>query len=147
MEDLQKNFLLQLQAITTPYKRYFYNRVDFSQKLIGVFGDRGIGKTTFLLQYLKELDLPFSEKLYINGEYISMSRIDLLELAKEFASKGGKILVIDEIHQYENFEKHLKLIYDMFDMQVIFTGSNAIKLEHSKADLSRRALVYRFQGL
>ena len=76
-----------------------------------------------------------------------MSNIQLFEIAKEFHSKGGKLLVVDEIHKLENFEQDLKLIYDYLDLKVIFSGSSAIKLEHSKADLSRRAVLYRFQGL
>ncbi len=129
------------------FKRYFFNEIDFNAKLIGIIGDRGIGKTIFLLQYLKELDLPIEKKLYVNAEYIEFSDINLFELTKEFHKIGGKILVIDEIHKYPNFEKHLKLIYDMFDLKVLFSGSSAIKLEHAKADLSRRALLYRFKGL
>ena len=147
MQNIQQVFYTLLQNFDIKYQRYFFKRVDFSEKLIGILGDRGIGKTTFLLQYLQNIDLKLHQKLYINAEYIVMSDISLLELAQEFYQQGGKLLVIDEIHKYQDFEKHLKLIYDMLDLKVIFTGSSAIKLEHSKADLSRRALLYRFQGL
>ena len=147
MTNIQNIFYNLLKTLNISYKRYFFDLVDFNEKLIGIFGDRGIGKTTFLLQYLKELELPLNKKLYINAEYLSLSNINLFELAETFHKKGGKILVIDEIHKIENFEKHLKLIYDMFDLKVIFTGSNAIKLEHSKADLSRRSMIYRVNGL
>jgi len=129
------------------YKRYFFKKVDFNERLIGIVGDRGIGKTTFLLQYLKELDTPLEKKIYINAEHIIFSDINLFEFAEEFYKSGGKVLAIDEIHKYPDFEKHLKLIYDYFDLQVFFSGSSAIKLEHSKADLSRRAILYRFKGL
>ncbi len=147
MENIQKLFFNLLQNFDIQYKRYFFQKVDFSEKLIGIIGDRGIGKTTFLLQYLKELDLNLQQKLYINAEYIIISNINLFELAQEFYASGGKALVIDEIHKYNDFEQHLKLIYDMLDLKVIFSGSSAIKLEHSKADLSRRAILYRFKGL
>ena len=147
MQNIQQVFYTLLQNFDIKYQRYFFKRVDFSEKLIGILGDRGIGKTTFLLQYLQNIDLKLHQKLYINAEYIVMSDISLLELAQEFYQQGGKLLVIDEIHKYQDFEKHLKLIYDMLDLKVIFTGSSAIKLEHSNADLSRRALLYRFQGL
>lgn len=147
MEQLQKYFLSLLQSTTITYKRYFFNEIDFNERLIGIIGDRGVGKTTFLLQYLKESPLVLKEKLYVTAEYLVLSNINLLELAQEFAQKGGKLLVIDEIHKIDNFELHLKLIYDMLKLKVIFSGSNAIKLEHSKADLSRRAMLYRVQGL
>jgi len=129
------------------FKRYFFNKIDFNDKLIGIVGDRGIGKTTFLLQYLKELDVALEKKIYVNAEYITFSDVNLFEFSQKFYRDGGEVLVIDEIHKYPDFEKHLKLIYDHSDLQVFFSGSSAIKLEHSKADLSRRATLYRFQGL
>lgn len=147
MENLQELFLSLINNFDTKYKRYFYKRVDFYEKMIGILGDRGIGKTTFLLQYLKELPLKIDQKLYINVEFLSTSNINLFELAKTFSQQGGKILAIDEVHKYKDFEKDLKLIYDYLDLKVIFSGSSAIKLEHSKADLSRRAVLYRFSGL
>ena len=70
-----------------------------------------------------------------------------MEIAREFSSKGGKVLAIDEIHKYKNFEIELKQIHDMLDLEVIFSGSSALRLEHSKADLSRRAVLYRVSGL
>jgi predicted AAA+ superfamily ATPase len=147
LEQLQQYSLKQLNNLKITYKRYFFNEVDFTQKLIGIIGDRGIGKTTFLLQYLKELDMPLEQKLYISSEYLQFLGIRLYEVAQEFEKIGGMVLVIDEIHQIVDFEKELKFIYDSLDLKVLFSGSNAIKLEHSKADLSRRAILYRFGGL
>ncbi|QKF73904.1 ATP-binding protein (AAA, DUF4143 domains) [Aliarcobacter faecis] len=147
MENIQQLFYQLLQKFDVPYERYFFSKVNFDEKLIGILGDRGIGKTTFLLQYLKKSSLKLNEKLYINAEYIEISSKNLFELAQEFSQKSGKLLVIDEIHKLDNFEKELKLIYDYLDLKVIFSGSSALKLEHSKADLSRRAILYRFQGL
>jgi len=148
LEQIQQYSYSLLKNLNIEYKRYFFKEVDFDNRLIGIIGDRGIGKTTFLLQYLNELNLPLNKKLYVSAEFLLLSNIKLFELAKEFEKVGGKILVIDEIHQIPDFEKHLKMIYDVFStLQVIFSGSNAIKLEHSKADLSRRAILYRFGGL
>lgn len=147
MENIQQLFFSLLQKFDISYQRYFFDRVNFDEKLIGVLGDRGIGKTTFLLQYLKNSPLKLNQKLYINAEYIGISNKKLFEIAKEFSITGGKLLVIDEIHKLDNFETDLKLIYDYLDLKVIFSGSSALKLEHSKADLSRRAVLYRFQGL
>ncbi len=129
------------------YKRYFFNIVDFNEKLIGIVGARGIGKTTFLLQYLKSLDFKEHQKLYFSVDSIIASNSTLFEIAESFSLSGGKILVIDEIHKYKNFEIELKEIYDFLDIKVIFSGSSAIVLEHKKADLSRRAVIYRVKGL
>ncbi|MGM0534123.1 MAG: AAA family ATPase [Campylobacterota bacterium] len=127
------------------YKRYFYHSINFDPKLIGIVGARGVGKTTFLIQYLKELDVPFSQKLYISADTINIP--SLYEVAELFAKEDGKVLVIDEIHKYKNFEVELKKIYDILDMKVIFSGSSALQIDHAKADLSRRAIVYHFEGL
>jgi predicted AAA+ superfamily ATPase len=147
LDQIKQYSIKQLNHLQITYKRYFFNEVDFTQKLIGIIGDRGIGKTTFLLQYLKELDMPIEQKLYISSEYLQFLGFRLYEVAQEFEKTGGKVLVIDEIHQIVDFEKELKFIYDSLDVKVIFSGSNAIKLEYVKADLSRRAILYRFGGL
>ena len=76
-----------------------------------------------------------------------MSNISLFELANEFYNKGGKLLAIDEIHKYPNFQQHLKQIYDFLDLKVLFSVSSALRLEHAKIDLSRRAVLCRVNGL
>ena len=127
------------------YKRYFYHTINLNPKLIGIVGARGVGKTTFLIQYLKESELPFSQKLYISADTINIP--SLYEVAEIFAKEEGKILIIDEIHKYKNFEVELKKIYDILDIKVIFSGSSALQIDHAKADLSRRAIVHHFEGL
>ncbi len=127
------------------YKRYFYNKVNFGAKLVGIVGARGVGKTTFLIQYLKELDLPFSQKLYISADAINIP--SLFEVAEIFSKENGKVLIIDEIHKYQNFELELKKIYDILDLKIIFSGSSALQIDNAKADLSRRAIIYSFEGL
>ena len=129
------------------YKRYFFDVVDFNEKLIGIVGARGIGKTTFLLQYLDSLELDNDKKLYFSVDSIVATGKKLFDIAEDFSNLGGKVLVIDEIHKYRDFEIELKEIYDFLDLQVIFSGSSALVLEHKKADLSRRAVLYRVKGL
>ena len=129
------------------YQRYFSNVVDFSDKMVGILGSRGVGKTTYILQYLKALDVPRHKKLYFSADSISLSNHSLYEIAEEFSLIGGEVLAIDEIHKYKNFEHELKEIYDFLDLKIIFSGSSALQLEHKKADLSRRAVLYRVHGL
>jgi len=147
LEQIQQYSLIALKSLEIKTKRYFFNEIDFNERLIGIIGDRGIGKTTFLLQYLKELNIPIEQKLYVSAEFLLVGSLNLFELAEEFEKVGGKVLAIDEIHQVPDFERHLKMIYDVLNLKVLFSGSNAIKLEHTKADLSRRAVLYRFGGL
>ncbi len=147
IEQLHNDFRQYLSNQKQTYKRYMFKTIDHSDKLIGIVGARGVGKTTYILQYLQELEVPLQKKLYISADNLEIVNTTLLEIAKEFSALGGKILAIDEIHKYKNFEIELKQIYDMLDIKVIFSGSSALKLEHSKADLSRRAVLYRVNGL
>jgi len=145
LEELRIKYDKILRLIDTEYLRYFFDLVDFENKIIGIVGARGVGKTTFLIQYLKNFD--FEESLYFSADSILTSGVSIYEIAEEFSKYGGKILAIDEIHKYKNFENDLKQIYDFLDIKVIFSGSSAISLEHSKADLSRRAVLYKVKGL
>ena len=127
------------------YKRYFHKSINLNKKLIGIVGARGVGKTTYLIQYLKELDLPFSKKLYISADILTIP--SLFEVANAFSKEDGEVLVIDEIHKYKDFENELKKIYDLLNLKVIFSGSSALSIDNSKADLSRRAVLYTVYGM
>ena len=131
--------LFQSAKVPT-YKRSIYNKISFNHKLIGLKGAKGVGKTTLLQQYLQDIEMDITEKVYISLDNPLIGGERLLSIAEEFQKLGVKLLVVDEIHYQKNFEQDLKTIYDFFDMQVIFSGSSAIAL--SNADLSRRALVY-----
>ena len=145
LQKLKEYQLNYLRVLESDYKRYLHDIVDFNQKLIGIIGARGVGKTTFLLQYLKANKLPLSKKLYFSADAVDLD--SLFDIAFEFSKEGGELLIIDEIHKYKNFEIELKKIYDMLSLKVIFSGSSAIRLDHSKGDLSRRALLYHMKGL
>jgi len=145
LQILQNYQLNYLRTLKSTYKRYIHNEIDFTQKLIGLVGARGVGKTTFLLQYLNEHALPLTKKLYFSADAIEIN--SLFDIAEDFSKVGGELLIIDEIHKFQNFEIDLKKIYDMLDLKVIFSGSSALKLDNSKGDLSRRALLYQMKGL
>ena len=138
----------QILAQKTPeYKRFLFDKIDFNERLIGVLGSRGVGKTTMLLQYLHSI---FKEKktLYIMADHPLVVNLGLFSIADEFQKKGGEVLIIDEIHKIKNFETDLKLIYDsFFSLNIVFTGSNAVAIDNAKADLSRRAVVHRLPVL
>ena len=147
IDIIQNIFSQQLNLTSLKFKRYMHTNLDMNDKLIGIIGARGVGKTTFILQYIKELKIPFEKKLYFSADHFNISSKSLYEIAEYFYKRGGKVLAIDEIHKYNNFEQELKSIYDSFDLKVIFSGSSALQLETSKFDLSRRAILYRIQGM
>jgi len=133
------------QVLSQPvpkYRRFLYHNIDFDERLIGIIGARGTGKTTLILQYLKTHADP-GTTLYLLGDHPIVSSEGLYAIADAFQQKGGTLLVIDEIHKIPDFEIALKLIYDSFHaLQVIFTGSSAVALDHARADLSRRAMIH-----
>jgi len=142
LREYQENYLM---LFNTEYRRYIHQKVDFSVKLIGIVGARGVGKTTFLLQYLKDNPLPIEKKLYFSADDLDID--SLFDVAYAFSKEGGELLIIDEIHKYRHFEKELKKIYDMLALKVVFSGSSALQLDHAKGDLSRRAIIYSMNGL
>jgi predicted AAA+ superfamily ATPase len=135
-----------LKNFNITYKRYLFDDIDFDDKMIAIYGARGVGKTTMLLEYLKELLLQDKKALYISLDYPFLSGIDLVDVVEEFVESGGEYLLLDEVHRYYDFSSHLKTIYDLFDIKVIITGSSAISLLNAKSDLSRRVTLYNLDG-
>ena len=147
MEPLIKNFKDLLSLTKLDFKRYLYSEIAWNDRMIGVVGPRGVGKTTMLLQYIKE-NLDVNETLYVQADDIYFADHTLLELADEFSKSRGKYLFIDEIHKYNGWSQSLKSIYDYFpQMKVVFTGSSILDIIKGSADLSRRVLMFKLQGL
>ncbi len=144
MQKLVELSNLYFSLPTPSFKRYLFDKIDFKSKLIGILGQRGVGKTTLIRQIAQNYQLAQSKMLYISADNIVKT---ISEIAIEFSSFGGKLLIIDEIHKAQNFAHELKTIYDFVDIQVIFSGSSALEIENSKVDLSRRALFYELHSL
>lgn len=146
---LQKSRQLYLGLLnrTLPvYERELLNQLQASSaRIIGIYGSRGVGKTTLMLQWLKKQNLPVSETLYISCDHPIYKNIDLFELAQHFEQYGIKTLVLDEIHEAGDFEQSLKSIYDFLNLRVIFSGSSAISL--TNPDLSRRFSMFSLSQL
>jgi predicted AAA+ superfamily ATPase len=150
LENLRKLEKRILKENSSDYKRYLYQRIDFGSQMIGIVGSRGVGKTTILLQYLKELKATSEshKSLYFSYDYPTNIDIKLIELAEEFTKVGGEYLLIDEIHKYDRFALDLKAIYDFYPkLKVLFTGSCSVSIYNSQADLSRRVVLYSMNGL
>lgn len=101
MDRLQDRFSKLLQEVSTDFHRYMYHQINWNNRMIGLTGPRGVGKTMLILQYLKE-NLPRENSLYVTAEDFYFVEHRLLDLADLFVKQGGKHLFIDEIH-YHNF--------------------------------------------
>jgi len=147
MDKLFEIFYKLLKETDTSFFRYIYSDINWNNRMIGLTGPRGIGKTTLILQHIKE-DLDPANTLYVTAEDFYFADNRFLNLADAFAKRGGKNLFIDEIHKYDNWAKELKLIYDYHpDLKVVFTGSSVLDLKKGSSDLSRRVVMYHMQGL
>jgi len=144
MQKLIELSNLYFSLPTPTFRRYLYSQIDFQSKIVGILGQRGVGKTILMRQIAQSLNLKASKMLYISADNIMRT---LSEIAIEFSAYGGELLIIDEIHKAENFALELKTIYDFVDIKVIFSGSSALEIENAKVDLSRRALFYKLHSL
>lgn len=137
-----------VQATSTQTVRYLYSDIDWNQRLTGILGARGTGKTTLMLQRLKLQHTQSHEALYIPLDRLVLFNESLYNLADLFYKQGGKFLFLDEVHKYPNWAIELKSVYDDFPtLHLVFTGSSALLLQQAKADLSRRASMYHLHNL
>jgi predicted AAA+ superfamily ATPase len=115
--------------------------------MFGIVGPRGVGKTTLVLQHIKE-NHSISDTLYVSLDDLYFANHSLVETADKFHKDGGKFLFIDEIHKYPKWSQTLKYLYDNYpDLKVVFTGSSVLDILKGSADLSRRAILLYLQGL
>jgi predicted AAA+ superfamily ATPase len=149
MEELFEKYQQKLHYTSIDIVRSIMQDINWNSRLIGIKGARGIGKTTLLLQYIKiHLKDEQDKALYVSLDNIWFSNHSLIELVDYFVKREGKYLFLDEVHKYPNWTQELKNIYDDYpDLKVVFTGSSLLEILNARADLSRRAIVYKMQGL
>ncbi|RXF56853.1 ATP-binding protein, partial [Enterococcus faecalis] len=147
MEKLFEHFIKLLKETDTRFLRYIYPEINWENRMIGLTGPRGVGKTTLVLQHIKmNLDIP--ETLYVTAEDFYFSDNRLTDLADAFVKRNGKYLFVDEIHKYKDWARELKLIYDYHpELNIVFSGSSVLDIKKGASDLSRRAVMYNMQGL
>ena len=147
---LKKFFELSEKAIEltdTDFIRSQITLLQQEERLIGIKGSRGVGKTTLLLQFAKT-QLAQRKKLYISLDNPYFAKNNLFDFVDEFVKNGGEYLLLDEVHHYKDWSLALKNIYDNFkNLKVVYTGSSLLHLTKGIADLSARSVSYTLQGL
>jgi len=148
METIKQKFYNKYAQTQLETVRNFIKSIDWTNRFVGIKGSRGVGKTTMILQYLKQNYQANNTVLYVSLDDLYFVENKLYNLADSFYKKGGELLALDEVHRYPNWAVELKNIYDdMPNLKVIFTGSSLLHLQKAKADLSRRAVMYQMPGL
>ncbi|MDF1877779.1 ATP-binding protein [Sulfurimonas sp. SAG-AH-194-L11] len=135
-----------LQRKNLPYQRYFIKEGKIKHRLTIITGQRGIGKTTTIAQYM-ELHKD-KKSLYVSMDSFIVGELSMYEIAEQFEQVGGKLLCFDEIHKYTNWSQELKSIYDSFEnLQIIASGSSTLEINKGSHDLSRRAHILTMHGM
>ena len=146
LEKAKQLSLLKTSQHLPDYKRFLFKKIfNSNSKVIGIYGARGVGKTTLMLQLLKTWNLSHKEALYISCDHPLFLDINLFEFLEDFYKKGGKIIILDEIHKIKNFQNHLKSAYDFLNLKIIFSGSSALSI--TNPDFTRRFSMYRLPVL
>lgn len=148
MDRLLRFSGLRVQQTPVSYIRYLYREIDWSNRLISIQGARGTGKTTLILQRMKQQHPDPETALYLSLDDPWFLEHNLIDLLEDFVNQGGRYAYLDEVHKYRNWSTAVKTLYDTFpDLYIVFTGSSILQLRQGDADLSRRAVRYRLQGL
>ncbi len=137
-----------VESVNSPILRTLRSEIDWRNRLIGIQGTRGIGKTIFLLDYIKSTFGNSKSCLYVNLNNFYFSGNSLVEFASEFRKTGGKTLVLDQVFKYPEWSAALRDINIRFpDFQVIFTGSPVMNINDGNPDLAGKVDSYHLRGL
>lgn len=138
-----------LESLESKFHRFMYNNINLELRMQGVLGPRGVGKTTLMLQLIKDKCADKNDVLYFSADHIYFEQTRLYDFVNElYEVEGMRHLFIDEIHKYKNWNQELKNIYDAFpDLKIVFSGSSSIDLVKGAYDLSRRAILNYLPGL
>lgn len=148
MEILIRTYKRRLAEVETRIHRFLFSEIDWEQPLIGIKGQRGVGKTTMMMQRIKASD-PLGEKsFYVSLDNLWFADHSLIDLAENVLKRGVTHLYLDEVHRFPGWERQVKNLYDSYpELHVVFTGSSLLEIDYSIGDLSRRVSMYQLPGL
>ena len=147
MEAFYRTHAYLVEHTNAPVRRDLMDEINWNDRLIGIKGMRGVGKTTFLLQYAKEKFGTDRSCLYINMNNFYFSNHSLLDFAKQFQQRGGKVLLIDQVFKQPNWSEELRACYDQLpNLKIVFTGSSVMRLKVENPQLNDIVKSYNLRG-
>ena len=147
MESFYRTHAYLVEHTNAPVRRDLMDEIDWSDRLIGIKGTRGVGKTTFLLQYAKEKFGTDRSCLFINMNNFYFSGHSLVDFVNEFQKRGGKVLLIDQVFKHPDWSKELRMCYDRFpNLKIVFTGSSVMRLKEENLELRDIVKSYNLRG-
>ena len=135
-------------AVPTEFRRYLHKQINWDNRLIGLIGARGTGKSTLVLQHYLDAYNDVEQCLYLLADHPIVLSAGIYEAVAEYFKFYGECVIIDEVHKHPDWSREVKALYDSFPhKKFIILGSSALEITHSKGDLSRRMMLYRLKGL
>ncbi len=148
MEAFFRTHRYLVEHTNAPVRRNLMDEIDWNDRLIGIKGTRGVGKTTFLLQYAKEhFDIGDRQCLYINMNNFYFQGRGIADFAGEFYHKGGRVLLIDQVFKQPDWSSELRRCYDEHPgLKIVFTGSSVMRLKEENPELNGIVKSYNLRG-
>ena len=148
MEAFFRTHRYLVEHVNAPVRRTLMDEIDWNDRMIGIKGTRGVGKTTFLLQYAKEhFELGDMHCLYINMNNFYFQGRGIADFAGEFCRHGGRVLLIDQVFKQPNWSKELRKCYDLYPyLKIVFTGSSVMRLKDENPELNGIVKSYNLRG-
>lgn len=148
LQPLFNNYHRKIARIDLRFKRYLYDQINWSARIISIKGARGVGKTTMLLQHILENYEDIDKTLYASLDDLWFSTHSLIDLVDWADQHGVQRLYLDEVHKYARWKGTLKNIYDSYpDMSIVYTSSSLLIMDNATVDLSRRQTAYTLYGM
>ena len=145
---MEEFFQTKSKSVNTRFVRFLYNRINWDVRLIGIKGEKGVGKTTLLFQRIKLAHKGNNDVFYASLDNLWFQSHTLMELVDWLYVHGIRHLFLDEVHKYKDWSIVIKNIYDTYaDLNIVYTGSSILEIDYSRADLSRRQTLYTLHGL
>lgn len=148
MNELTRYSHSRVNETPLSFSRALLKEIDWDHRLNGITGARGIGKTTLMLQFIKQKYQTDGQALYVSLDHLYFLKNSLLSFTEDFYINGGRHLFLDEVHRYPNWSMEVKNIYDTFTrLKIVFSGSSALQIHKAEADLSRRTAMYNLRTM
>ncbi len=148
MDGLLNTYRKLISAEKTDFKRYLHSEIDWNERMTCIMGARGTGKTTMMLQHIRDNFPDKNKAVYVSLDNLWLSKNSLLDFVERFSVYGGTHLFVDEVHKYPNWSLEMKNVYDNYpELKTVFTGSSILEIYKSDDDLSRRAVKFELYGL
>jgi len=147
-DAFRQDLLDRLAVTSTDFHRYLFKKIDWNARLLCIKGAKGVGKTTMLLQHIKESGIAFDEILYVSLDDLWFNSNSLTEFVGYAYRHGIRHLYIDEVHYFKQWQTAIKNFYDKYPLlHIVYTGSSMLQLDANQGDLSRRLDDYTLSGL